>query len=70
MFLRVHALWATAIRDQVLKRNRLPARGNYTTKQEQNVKNITCILQCWDLLPMQYHVYQLQHTFIFTLQGT
>ena len=36
MFLRVHAakfpaLWATATRDQVLKRNRLTARGNYMT---------------------------------------
>ena len=34
MFLRVHVatfptLWATATRDQVLKRNRLTARGNY-----------------------------------------
>ena len=40
MFLRVHAatfpaLWATAIRDQVLTRNRLTARGNYMTARHE-----------------------------------
>jgi hypothetical protein len=75
MLLRVHAamlhaLWSMVIRDQVPKRNRLPTQGNYVTQREQNAKNFTCILQCWDLLPTRYHVYQLQHTFMFTLQGT
>jgi hypothetical protein len=41
MLLRVHAaklptLWSTAIRDQLLKRNRLTARGNYMAQQEQD----------------------------------
>ena len=40
MFLRVHAatipaLWATTIRDQVLTRNRLTARGNYMTARHE-----------------------------------
>ena len=40
MFLRVYAatfpaLWATAIRDQVLTRNRLTARGNYMTARHE-----------------------------------
>ena len=47
MFLRVHAatfpaLWATAIRDQVLTRNRLTARGNYMTARHE--KSFICIL--------------------------
>ena len=42
MFLRVHAatfpaLWATAIRDQVLTRNRLTARGNYMTARHEKM---------------------------------
>jgi hypothetical protein len=36
----LHTLWAIAIRDQVLKRNRLPTRGNYVTYQEQDAKKI------------------------------
>jgi hypothetical protein len=33
------------------------------TYQEQDVKNFTFILQCWDSFPTRYHVYQLQYIF-------
>ena len=86
MFLRVHAakflvLWATAIRDQVLTRNRLTARGNYmTARYEKKVlyaffnagifsrsfTSIFCNAGIHSQLDIMYII--LQHIFMFVSQ--
>jgi hypothetical protein len=75
MQLRVHTAtfptqWIMEIRNQVPNvTGYLP--GDITWPSKSTMwKKISCILQCWDLLPTWYHVYQSQHTFMFTLQGT
>ena len=87
MFLRVHAatfpaLWATAIRDQVLTRNRLTARGNYMASLEHDTKKFYMHSLMLELSPVLLRAFStvlgysqldimyiiLQHIFMFVSQ--